>query len=275
LTRIATAATGIAFHSRVGLRAWAIFTRTDGAHGVEICLSAADIPNTTFARTSMLLMFESCNERPRWRPGLCFIKEWFRNGAPAGEVSISTQPDAVILVHRACPPGATESRIVELQVPIIWTKCHLGGRRPWFKCLTTINGEVCGRRVAKLYGPCFACRRCLGLGYESQREIPLRRAGRRAQKIKMRLGGSNDPLEPFPQKPRRMHWRTYRRLRDQANAAKAEADYLLAESMLGQFLDLVPPRRKRQRGRRDGGPKPPPAAGSPLTPSRPHRPDRP
>jgi hypothetical protein len=36
--------------------------------------------------------------------------------------------------------------------------------------------------------------------------------------IRMRLGGSNDPLEPFPQKPRGMHWRTYRRLRDQAHA---------------------------------------------------------
>src|SRR5712691_602120 len=82
----------------------------------------------------------------------------------------------------------------------------------------------------------------------------LRRAERRAQKIKMRLGGSNDPLEPFPQKPRRMHWRTYRRLRDQANAATAEADDLLAESMLGQFLDPVPPCQKRQRGRRDGAP---------------------
>ena len=34
--------------------------------------------------------------------------------------------------------------------------------------------------------------------------------------IKMRLGGSNDPLDPFPQKPRGIHWRTYRRLRDQA-----------------------------------------------------------
>jgi hypothetical protein len=41
------------------------------------------------------------------------------------------------------------------------------------------------------------------------------------------------------------------------------AGYLLAESMpgLGQFLDPVLPRRKRQRGRRDGGPKPPAAAG--------------
>jgi len=79
-----------------------------------------------------------------WRPGLCFMKVWYRNGAPAGEVFIFTQPDAIVLVHRACPPGSTESRIIELQVPIIWTKCHLGGRRPWFECLTIINGEVCG-----------------------------------------------------------------------------------------------------------------------------------
>jgi len=215
--------------------------------------------------------------KTRMRPGLCYLKKWFRNGAPAGEVFIFTYPDAIILIHRACPPGATEPRIVELKVPIIWTKCHLGGRRPWFKCQSTINGVVCDRRVAKLYAPCFECRQCLGLGYASQREIPLRRAGRRAQKIKMRLGGSNDPLEPFPQKPRGMHCRTYQRLRDEANAAKAEANYLLAESMpgLAQFLDPVPPRRKGQRGRRDGGPKPPPATGSPSTPSRPHPPDRP
>jgi len=58
-----------------------------------------------------------------------------------------------------------------------------------------------------------------------------------------------------------MHWRTYRRLRDEANAAKAEADYLLAESMPGLkelladsgVVDPAPPRPKRQRRRRDGG----------------------
>ena len=221
--------------------------------------------------------------RTRLRPGLCFVKQWVRNGAPAGEVSIFTQPDAVILVHRSRPPDATESRTVELLVPIIWTKCHLGGRRPWFKCMTTINGEVCGRRVAKLYGRCFACRHCLGLVYESQREIPVDRAMRRARMIKMRLGGSGDPFEPFPQKPRRMHWRTYERLREQAGAADDDAEGLLAQSMpgfkellaLSGVVDPPPPRRKRQRGRCDGAPKPSPAAGSPLTPSRPHRLDRP
>ena len=111
------------------------------------------------------------------------------------------------------------------------------------------------------FAPCFECRRCLGLGYASQRELSFRRAGRRAQKIKMRLGGSNDPLEPFPQKPRGMHWRTYERLREQAHAAQAEADYLLAESMPGLkelladsgVADPAPPRPKRQRRRRDGG----------------------
>jgi hypothetical protein len=47
---------------------------------------------------------------------------------------------------------------------------------------------------------------------------------------------------------------TYRRLRHQVHAAKAEADCLLAESFpgLGQFLHPMPPRRKHQRGRRSG-----------------------
>jgi hypothetical protein len=68
--------------------------------------------------------------------------------------------------------------------------------------------------------------------------------------IKMRLGGSGDPFEPFPQKPRRMHWRTYERLREQARAADADAEGLLAQSMPG-FKELLalsgvvdpPPRR--------------------------------
>jgi len=88
--------------------------------------------------------------KTRLRPGLCFIQKWVRNGAPAGEVFIFTQPDAIILVYRARRPGATESRIVDLQVPIIWTKCRFGGRRPWFiarrAAIHRRVGSAAGRR---------------------------------------------------------------------------------------------------------------------------------
>jgi hypothetical protein len=57
--------------------------------------------------------------------------------------------------------------------------------------------------------------------------------------IKMRLGGSNDPLEPFPPKPRGMHWRTYERLREQAHAAQAEADEPIAKLPSGNWVAAV------------------------------------
>jgi hypothetical protein len=185
----------------------------------------------------------------RWYSSGCVLK-WDDE-----VVIIKSEPAAIVLISRVLVD--MEWKYHFQRVPIQRTKCHLGGERPWFNCTVSTGGKLCGRRVAKLYraGHLFACRHCLGLVYASQQEIPVKRAMRRAQKIKMRLGGSDDPLEPFPQKPRGMHRRTYRRLREQARAADADADGLLADSMpgLGQFLGPVPPRRKRQRGRRDGG----------------------
>jgi hypothetical protein len=179
-----------------GGEGWAI--SSSGRTGSENMSFSGRYPEHDICENFNAIDVRELQRKTGLRPGLCLIKEWVRNGAPAGEVFIFTQPDAIILVHRARPPGATESRIVELQVPIIWTKCRFGGRRPWFKCLTITNGEVCGRRVAKLYAPCFECRQCMGLGYASQREIPLRRAGRRAQMIKMRLGREMKP-GPVPE----------------------------------------------------------------------------
>jgi hypothetical protein len=62
------------------------------------------------------------------RPGLCFTNEWFRDGAPSGEIFIVTQPDAIMLIYRVRPPGATESRIVEQRVPYHMDK--MPPRRP-------------------------------------------------------------------------------------------------------------------------------------------------
>ena len=77
------------------------------------------------------------------------------------------------------------------------------------------DGRYCGRRVAVLYclRDYFACRHCYELAYESQQE-PIRMRGLiKAQKIRMRLGAKPNVFDPFPEKPPRMHWRTYERLR--------------------------------------------------------------
>jgi hypothetical protein len=85
-------------------------------------------------------------------------------------------------------------------------------------------GAGCGRRVAKLYGPgkYFLCRHCYDLRYESQREDKKTRALRKAQKIRTRLGGSANMLEPFPEKPKGMHLDTYIRLWWKHNEAHRE-----------------------------------------------------
>ena len=50
------------------------------------------------------------------------------------------------------------------RIPIQWTRCNYGRKRPWLTCL-------CGRRVGKLYrgSVCLACRQCAEATYESQK----------------------------------------------------------------------------------------------------------
>jgi hypothetical protein len=118
--------------------------------------------------------------------------------------------EGLILTYRHRNSLGGEWEEVRESVALSWTACNFGGERPWFIC----PGAGCGRRVALLYGEgkYFLCRHCYDLTYESQRENEMHRALRRAQAIREGLGGSANMTEPFPEKPKGMHWKTYERL---------------------------------------------------------------
>jgi hypothetical protein len=169
------------------------------------------------------------------RAGQRFTWSWTRRGEALGSIHVRTETDAVVLMLKARGAEGNGSKSVEQRVPLVWTRCHLGGARPWFRC-------YCRRRIAILYmrgASTFACRHCCGLAYASQREIPRHRAISRVQKIRMRLGGSANLLERFPKKPRGMHRWTYRRLFAKAMAAQERSIALELDYMRRHYPGLL------------------------------------
>jgi hypothetical protein len=157
----------------------------------------------------------------RLDPGQQFSWSWTRGSEPAGSITVHVESAAVLLSYQSCGLGSSEWKSIQQRVPISVTACHLGGERPWFICSVYSNARFCGRRAAVLYcaGDLFACRRCHGLSYASQQQTALHRGLEQARKIRMRLGGGADLLEPFPPKPKVMQRRTFERLRARAEVA--------------------------------------------------------
>jgi hypothetical protein len=149
-------------------------------------------------------------------PGQFFRWHWSRDGEVVALINVRSEWDKVILSYRHRTNGGPWTN-EEYPVSIVWTPCTYGGKRAWFLC----PGSGCSRRVAILYGgTIFACRYCHKLVYESQRESPSGRALIRAQAIRMILGGTGSMADPFPGKPKNMHWCTYWRLSEAAEAAE-------------------------------------------------------
>jgi hypothetical protein len=165
---------------------------------------------------------------------------------PAQRITLSAGNDRLHLSYRVRVAGG-EWEDVDETVRIVRLPCHFGGARRYFICPGVMNGVACGRRVTKLYGSgrYFLCRHCYGLAYQSQREQPHERALRRANNIRMRLGGDPGMLSPFPEKPKGMHWRTFKRLSHQVRRAER-----LAEEQFAMQLDRLKPRAgRRNRGK--------------------------
>ena len=154
--------------------------------------------------------------------GTRFTCRWSRGDDPEAGSSIAglVLPDQVLLRYRR-RVGDGEWEEVEQSIPLEWSPWGLGGRRPWFRCPGDKRGLPCGRRVAILYGAgkYFLCRHCYDLTYPSWNEEHPARMLRKARKLRQRLGGSGSLMDPFPEKPKGMHWQTYWRLEEQAREA--------------------------------------------------------
>jgi len=118
---------------------------------------------------------------------------------------------------------------IDDQIFLVRTQSPFGGSRWWFECPRS------GRRVRKLYLPLggryFRSRRTYRLAYACQRETVEDRASRKARKICRRLGGDPDD-DRYPDKPKRMRWKTYEHLIEKLVAAERLADRLADQRLI-------------------------------------------
>jgi len=98
-------------------------------------------------------------------------------------------------------------------VDLATTRPNFGGRRWWFLC------PAKRIRVTRLHlprgGDKFASRQAYGLAYRCQNEPLEDRIATKAHRLRRRLGGEPGFDQPFPSKPKGMHWRTYNQMCDE------------------------------------------------------------
>lgn len=157
-------------------------------------------------------------------PGQRYSWRW-QNGS---DIVIETKPEAIELFY-GVSRNEQPREDVHIEVSLSWSFCNYGRERPWFIC----PGKGCGRRVAKLYlaGRYFLCRHCHDLVYSSQRERKEFRLLNRAQKIYKMLGVNNCNDLHITPKPKGMHWRTYEKLVDEAQAFELESLYTMSQKL--------------------------------------------
>lgn len=159
-------------------------------------------------------------------PGISFTWPLIVQRRQLSYMGLEVKDQTLVLHYR--PPGMVES--TDQRVEMTTTACHLGGQRHWFSC------PECSQRVAVLYAPGsrFACRRCSGLAYASQKVHASDRASSQVNRLRRQLGWQEGILNDMGGKPKGMHWSTYRRLK-----AAHDAVMLVALDELGRKLGLL------------------------------------
>lgn len=156
-------------------------------------------------------------KRGTLRPGYSGTWSWTSSatGESSGSISYSIEPGAAVLRYSLNGEPRTQ------RVPLLSTRCHYGGARPWFAC------PHCAKRVAVLYlrRGGFYCRACARVAYYSQSEDVCGRLWRIQQKAEAKLG-------PNWTRPKGMHATTHDRLMSVILGCERRRDDELALFML-------------------------------------------
>lgn len=161
---------------------------------------------------------------------------WSRDDEEVARIDYHCTGSDLVLNYRVRICGGDWERI-EQTVPLIQADCNYGGHRIYARCPGVVNGRHCMRRVGKLFagGRYFLCRHCYSVAYASQSEARYDRMLRRANKIRIALGGEPGTAHWIAPKPKGMWQRTYQRKRWEIEWCEHQANL----DFLGNYRHLL------------------------------------
>jgi hypothetical protein len=160
-----------------------------------------------------------------WRAGVLnadatSVCSWGQEANESASLGLHESSGGVLLQYQARVDEEWLS--MEEVVPFILRPCRFGGERPFLVCPGIADGVRCRKSVCKLYllGGYFRCRHCHRLSFKSQSYSELDRAKLKATKIANRLDSTWRRWDGFPERPKGIWRRTYRRLESQSSVAQ-------------------------------------------------------
>lgn len=134
------------------------------------------------------------------------------------------------LLYEVTTLATGEKTRMDYVIILVTTEQPGGGVRYWFWC---DRGRAMATTLYMMPGSfVFASRAAFRrLSYRTQRIGQRDRALEKAQAIRASMGGSVNMFDEFPEKPPRMHWKTYARKRAEADAARGVSLALLSKHL--------------------------------------------
>src|SRR5687767_12919205 len=131
--------------------------------------------------------------------------------------------DRRILEIRLVTRSGRQKRVVSAyRVAMHALEQPIAGKRWWFFCPSCRTRRQTLYAAPKSYR--WSCRQCAGLAYTSQRQAPWSRVALRAEKLARKAKVRWDPDDGPPNRPHRMHRRTFKRHLAALRTVQAQID---------------------------------------------------